>query len=145
MPYRTVDATSRTGLFLGTIALVPGVTSSTSLDAFGRLRVSGQVPLFDSTHIYDLNPLWWETITTGGSCVHDANAAAAVLSTGGGTSGNFCIRQTYQYFHYQPGKGQLVTVTGYIEHLTRDAMGRVALMSAMSAWISDHPRPSREF
>jgi hypothetical protein len=76
---------------------------SANLDAFGRLRTSSPYILFDSMTEYGVNPVQWETATTGGSVTFQANQNSARLSTGGTTSGNFAIRQSRWYLRYQPG------------------------------------------
>lgn len=102
-----------------------GYQSSPSVDAFARLRVSNPTVLFDTTHLYDLNPLLWETVAVGGSCTHAAATSSATLSTGGGTDNNYCIRQTYQYFHYQPGKSQYVIMTAILGALKENVAQRI--------------------
>ena len=87
------------------------------LDAFGRLRTSAPVTIFDSQHQYNVNALVWDTgLSTGtGSVSHLPNESAALLTTGGGLSGAKAILQTKAYHRYQPGKSQLVLFTGVFE------------------------------
>lgn len=42
---------------------------SANIDAFARLRVSEPVNQFDSQMQYDLQPLQWESILTGGGTI----------------------------------------------------------------------------
>ena len=61
-----------------------------NLDAFGRLRVSLPQPESEISFQYDLNPVYVETVTTGGATVtHDTASRTALLtvSTGGPTAG----------------------------------------------------------
>ena len=82
------------------------------VDAFGRMRVSDPVTVFDSGHQYLVNPLVWETITAGtGSVSHLPDESTALLSTGGTASGARAALQTKAYHRYQPGKSQLVMQT----------------------------------
>lgn len=87
---------------------------SASLDAFGRLRVSQPITIFDSQHQYNINALVWDTgLSSGtGAVTHLPNESAAHLSTGGTASGAKAVLQTKAYHRYQPGKSQLVLFTG---------------------------------
>jgi len=81
-----------------------------SLDAFQRLRTSQPATIFDSKQIYDSQPLYWTTSTTGGSSITYSNQrASSSLAVVGGTG--TAIRQTKRYFSYQPGKSFLVMAT----------------------------------
>jgi hypothetical protein len=80
-------------------------------DAFSRLRVSDPTGLFSTQLQYDLDPLQMESGNTGSGTApaHSANDRMATLAaTGTGTS----YMQSYQYFPYQPGKSQLIFITG---------------------------------
>jgi hypothetical protein len=82
-----------------------------SNDAFKRLRVSTADTLFDSQSQYDVQPLLWNIKkTSGGSETHLPNESATRLAV---TSSNneYIIRQTKEYFHYEPGKSHLVLVS----------------------------------
>jgi hypothetical protein len=84
----------------------------TLIDAFSRLRVSSPYTLFDSTFTYDLQPDLYSTLVTNtGTVTWDTNKKAAVLTTST-TSGSSAIIQSRQYIRYQPGKSQLVLITG---------------------------------
>ena len=81
------------------------------LAPFSRLKVANPKTLFDSKQIHDNQPLLWDTQTTGtGSSVYDNTNAKTVLSVT--TTGDKAIRQTKQRFNYQPGKGQVIIITG---------------------------------
>lgn len=85
-----------------------------NIDAFGRLRVSNPTTLFDSKQLYDNAPLFWddsEVSGSGTSSTHSVNKASSVLSVSATTAGRR-LRQTFQRFNYQPGKSQLVFMTG---------------------------------
>lgn len=81
-------------------------------DAFGRLRVSNPVTLFDSKQVYDSQPLFWSELITGagGASAHNANEASTTLSVDPSQVGRV-LRQTRQRFNYQPGKSQLIYMT----------------------------------
>jgi len=85
---------------------------SGSLDAFARLRTSFPFTIFDSKQLNDKAPLFWDEVTSGGSetsthSVTDAATTMAVVN-----NGEYVIRQTRNRFNYQPGKSQLIIMTG---------------------------------
>ena len=89
----------------------PGTgTKSAALDAFGRLRVSNPLTLFDSSHRYNDNNLWSTSTASGGSAVFDANQGLVNLNVTT-TSGSKVYRETTKVFSYQPGKSLLVMTT----------------------------------
>lgn len=86
------------------------------LDAFGRLRVSDPRALFSSTLLYDNAPSIWndaEVSGSGTSSTYNANQSSVTLAVSATTAGRR-VRQTYRRFLYQPGKSQLVSLTGII-------------------------------
>lgn len=87
-----------------------------SYDAFSRLRTSNTYTLFDSKTLYDKNTLnWTEFIkSTGATATSVFNANQSTVSLNVATDGDIVIRQTKQYFPYQPGKSQLVMMTGIL-------------------------------
>ena len=84
--------------------------NSTATDAFGRLRVSAPLTLFDSSHRYKDNGLWTTSSGTGATTSFDANAGLVTLNTTT-TSGSEIVRETTKCFSYQPGKSLLVMST----------------------------------
>lgn len=87
-----------------------------SIDAFARLRVSEPETLFDSKQIFDNQPLFWddqEVAGSGTSSTYNQNEAASTLAVSSVTAGRR-IRQTFQRTNYQPGKSQLVLMTGVL-------------------------------
>jgi len=86
-------------------------------DAFGRARISNPQTLFDSKQLFDDAPLFFddsETSGSGTSSSHSTDKAATTMGVAATTAGTR-VRQTFQRFNYQPGKGQLVLVTGNLE------------------------------
>ena len=97
--------------------VVSGTTSSnvasfpsTSVDAFGRLRVSEPFTLFDSSFRYGDTGLWSTATATGGAAVYNAPQGLMDLNVTT-TSGSSVRRQTTKVFSYQPGKPLLVMTT----------------------------------
>ncbi len=84
---------------------------SASVDAFHRQRVSNPVSIFDMVHQYDIGPLLWEDVTTGGASVAHLPNQSAVRLRCGTASGDKVVRQTRAYHRYQPGKSQLLRLT----------------------------------
>jgi hypothetical protein len=76
-------------------------------DAFGRLRVSEPLTLFDSSHRYRDNGLWNTLATIGGTAVFSPNEGLVNLNVTG-AAGSQVIRETSKVFSYQPGKSLLV-------------------------------------
>jgi hypothetical protein len=75
-----------------------------SVDAFGRLRVSNPFPLFDSQNRYAIDDQFDTSTATGGTTTFLSNESSVALNTTT-SSGSEVIRQTYRVFPYQPGKG----------------------------------------
>lgn len=88
-----------------------------SIDAFARLRVSDPTTLFDSKQIYDTQPLFWDDQeVSGGSTTtsHSVNTASTTIGVALNTAG-VRTRQTFMRFNYQPGKSQLLFLTGVMD------------------------------
>lgn len=86
------------------------------LDAFGRLRTSDPHALFSSALLYDNAPLLWNDVQISGagtSSTYNTNQSSVTLAVSAATAGRR-VRQTYRRFLYQPGKSQLVSLTGII-------------------------------
>jgi len=89
---------------------------SASVDAFGYARVSMPETLFDSKLTNDAQPLFWDDQQTSGagtSSTYNTNQASVTLSVGASAAGTR-VRQTFRRFGYQPGKSQLIRMTGVL-------------------------------
>ncbi|MDP2696411.1 MAG: hypothetical protein Q8O87_04175 [bacterium] len=110
-----LDVTASTPLEVttaGTTSLnITAGTNTPSTDAFGRWRTSDPVTIFDSTMQYDATPLFWETVLVGGASVAHLPNESSLNLTCGTANNDSVIRQTYEYFRYQPGKSQLIVMT----------------------------------
>jgi hypothetical protein len=73
-------------------------------DAFGRLRTSSPLTLFDSSHRYRDNNLWSSLVVGTGSTVGFVTTQGLVHLGIGTTSGCSIIRESTKIFSYQPGK-----------------------------------------
>ena len=90
----------------------------TSADAFGRLRVSNPNTIFDSKLLQsDKAPLFWEESLESGAGITattpNPDQPYIDFQSTTDTAGKY-TRQTYQRFNYQPGKSQLILMTGVL-------------------------------
>jgi hypothetical protein len=95
---------------VATTSPIPISIGGTNVDAFGRLRVSNPLTLFDSSHRYADNNLWVNSITGTAAATFNANEGLMDLTVGS-ASGDQIIRETIKVFSYQPGKSLLVMNT----------------------------------
>lgn len=110
MSYLLHNSSITTSYGLGTAGGVGAAASVGATDAFGRIRTSAPLTLFDSSHRYSDNGLWATSTANGGSATFDANAGLVNLAVTT-TSGSEVIRETTKCFSYQPGKSLLVMST----------------------------------
>lgn len=85
-------------------------TTGTATDAFGRMRISNPVTLFDSQHRYRENEHFNTQIIGTGSSTHIPAESSMNLSIGTATS-DAVLRETKKVFAYQPGKSLLIMNT----------------------------------
>ena len=116
----TVDATSG---FPVTFAHTP------NFDAFGRLRTSSPLTLFDSSHRYRDNNLWTSLTAAGASYAFNANQGLVDLTVSG-LSGSSVVRETTKVFSYQPGKSLLVLNTFVLAPSAANLRQRVGYFGA---------------
>ena len=84
--------------------------SGTSLDAFGRLRVSEPYSLFDSSNRYAIDNQFDTSTVSGGSTTYLPNEGTVRMDVDT-ASGAEVVRQSFRSMLYQPGKGLLVLAT----------------------------------
>lgn len=101
-----VSGTVTANLPANTSVNVSGFNDGT-VDAFGRLRVSNPVTLFDTqARYYDHNQ--YSTSTSGtASVTYQANSSSFLCAVGT-ASGDSVLRETVRVFPYQPGKSLLI-------------------------------------
>jgi hypothetical protein len=105
---------------------VPDSTSP-SIDAFGRLRVSTPQELFQSKFLYGIPSASYVTLSIGnGLQTFLPNESSVVLSVGS-TDGDRSIVQTQRYFPYNSGKSQLVICTGVLGESKANKFARLGL------------------
>jgi hypothetical protein len=98
------------GQLVATLDTIPVSIGGTNTDAFGRLRVSNPLTLFDSSHRYSDNDLWANSITGTAAATFSADEGLVNLTVGS-ASGDQIIRETIKVFAYQPGKSLLAMNT----------------------------------
>ena len=85
--------------------------SGNATDAFGRLRVSNPLTIFDSSHRYEENAKWVsKTNGVGANTDYKINESAIDMNVGT-ASGEYVYRETKRVFPYQPGKSLLILNT----------------------------------
>lgn len=97
-----------------------------AVDAFSRLRVSNPQTLFETQTQYNANPLRMESGNTsdGVAPAWSANSRMVTLQINAGAAGGSSFMQSYQYHPYQPGKSQLIYMTGVMGTGTAGAVKR---------------------
>lgn len=101
------QVTTRYEVFMLSDRLTP---SGTVTDAFGRLRVSEPLTLFDSQHRYQDNDKW-ATANNGTSNTQHVLHESAVNLTIDSANNDYVYRETKRVFAYQPGKSLLIMNT----------------------------------
>lgn len=98
------------------------VADSGAVDAFGRLRVSEPTTLFDSKLVgIDDAPLYWEEVAEAGDDVVASTPTASKpyvdfsYTADSPVAANTYTRQSIRRFVYQPGKSQMVMMTGVLD------------------------------
>jgi hypothetical protein len=82
--------------------------SGTLTDAFGRVRISTPLTVFDSAHRFADNGLWATSNTAGNSSYSFVNNKSMIAMTVETTANAEVIRETTKVFSYQPGKSLLM-------------------------------------
>lgn len=95
-----------------TINVSTTFSDSFNLDAFARLRVGVPASLFDSKQVFNDQPLFWVSHTVGSSTITYIPLESSSRLACTTTSGDRAVRQTREYFNYQPGKSLKVAMTG---------------------------------
>jgi hypothetical protein len=109
----------------------PANPSGTSVDAFGRNRMSTPLTLFDSSYRYRDNNLWYTSNTAGTTYTFNANSGLMDLTLDT-TSNSEIIRETTKVFSYQPGKSLLVLNTFVFNPTKTNLRQRVGYFGAQN-------------
>jgi len=100
-----------------------------NVDAFGRLRVSNPLTIFDSKNIMSQNTLFNSTTVNGGSVTYTANKSTVNLNVTEAASSK-TVRQSNRVMSYQPGKSLLIFNTFVMNTLTANLKQKVGLFDA---------------
>lgn len=105
--------------------------SGTLTDAFGRLRISQPLTLFDSQHRYIDNDLW-VTSNTAGTRYTFANNQSLIQMTVGTAANMSIVRETKKVFAYQPGKSLLILNTGAFNEPKNNLRQRIGYFNSQN-------------
>ena len=98
------------------------------LDAFGRMRISTPLTIFDSSHRFSDNDLWASKLTTNGTATFQENEGLVDLDVTD-ENGSEVIRETYKVMGYQPGKSLLILNTFVMNEAKTGLRQRVGYFS----------------
>jgi len=109
--------------------IISGGDGSTAYDAFGRLRVSSPLTIFDSKNVMSKNNLFDEDLTGSGTVTYSSNTSTVNLNTTT-ASGDKVIRQSKRVMSYQPGKS-LLNLNTFVMHTQEENLEqRVGMFDA---------------
>jgi hypothetical protein len=126
--YSTAHDVTRHEVFMLNDRLTP---SGTLTDAFGRLRISSPLTLFDSSHRYQDNGLWATSNTVTANATFTANQSTIAMNVDS-TNGAEVIRETKRVFVYQPGKSLLILNTFVMQTPTANVRQRVGYFNSQN-------------
>jgi hypothetical protein len=109
--------------------VIGGGDGSNAYDAFGRLRVSNPLTIFDSKNIMSKNTLFDEALTGSGGVTYTANKSTVNLNVTE-VSGDKVIRQSKRVMSYQPGKSLLNLNTFVMNTLTANLKQKIGMFDA---------------
>ena len=109
--------------------VIGGGNGSTAYDAFGRLRVSNPLTIFDSKNVMSKNTLFDESLSGSGSVTYTSNNSTVNLNVTE-VSGDKVIRQSKRVMSYQPGKSLLNLNTFVMNTLTADLKQKIGMFDA---------------
>ena len=108
------------------ITTQPVSIGGNNVDAFGRLRVSNPLTIFDSKNIMSQNNLFNSTTANGGSVTYTANKSTVNLNVTEAASSK-TVRQSNRVMSYQPGKSLLIFNTFVMNEPTTNLKQKVGL------------------
>ena len=117
---------------------------SASSDAFGRLRISSPVTLFDSAHRYKDNGKF-SSLTSGTATVSHLDNESSISMAIGTASGDKIYRESYRVFPYQPGKSLLVFCTFVMAAAKTNLRQRVGYFSVRNGVYFEQAGTTKAF
>ena len=109
--------------------VISGGDGSNAYDAFGRLRTSNPLTIFDSANVMSKNNIFDESLTGSGTVSYTANKSTVNLNVTT-ASGDKVIRQSKRVMSYQPGKSLLNFNTFVMNTQTENLEQRVGMFDA---------------
>ena len=109
--------------------VIGGGNGSTAYDAFGRLRTSNPLTIFDSKNVMSKNNLFDESLSGSGGVTYTANKSTVNLNVTE-VSGDKVIRQSKRVMSYQPGKSLLNLNTFVMNTLTANLKQKIGMFDA---------------
>ena len=109
--------------------VISGGDGSSAYDAFGRLRTSNPLTIFDSANVMSKNDLFDESLTGSGTVSYTSNKSTVNLNVTT-ASGDKVIRQSKRVMSYQPGKSLLNFNTFVMNTQTENLKQRVGMFDA---------------
>ena len=103
-------------------------STGTATDAFGRIRVSNPLTLFDSYHRYQINDKFATSTSGTANTVHQVNQSVVDMNVDT-ASGDKCYRESKRVFAYQPGKSLLIMNTFVFNEQKANVRQRVGYFS----------------
>jgi hypothetical protein len=100
-----------------------------TVDAFGRLRVTSPYTIFDSQSRFAADTQYSYVTATGGTTTYNTNKSSVDLAVTT-ASGSTVLAQTFRVFPYQPGKGLLTLQTFTMAAAKTNLTQRVGYYSA---------------
>ena len=110
--------------------VIGGGDGSTAYDAFGRLRVSNPLTLFDSSNIMSKESATFDEDLTGSGTVTYTSAKSTVNLNVTTASGDKVIRQSKRVMSYQPGKSLLILNTFVMNAQEENLIQKVGVFDA---------------
>lgn len=132
------------GQLVAANSTLPVAFGGTSVDAFGRLKVSQPYTLFDSQNRYAVDNQFDTALTTGGTTTYLPNEASVALNTTT-TSGSSVVRQTFRSFPYQPGKGLMLMATFVMNPAQTGLRQRVGYFSTQNGVFFQQDESTKSF
>lgn len=117
---------------------------SASSDAFGRLRISNPVTLFDSAHRYKDNGKFSD-VTSGTATIAHLDNESSISMTVGTANGDKIYRESRRVCPYQPGKSLLVFCTFTMAAPKTNLRQRVGYFSTTNGIYFEQAGTTRAF
>lgn len=106
--------------------------NNAGIDAFGRLRVSEPRTLFNAKLLNGKTSLVFNEVVSGAyNSAFDSNNSCVNMTVSGKNS--YIIRQSKVRPNYQPGKSQLIYMTGTLDGTASGNISRMGLFTSLSA------------